>query len=181
MNKTILLALISVASFAVQTSAHANLVENGDFSLGATGWTITSPNHFYSFHLNSLWDGAYVNNPDTFSQTLNTIPGQEYTLSYTFSTLNSQPGLIFESTWGGVLEQTITTANTNPVTYTFANLIATSNATTLSFISGNQQFYNELTNVSVTSLVSTIPVPASVWMFASGLLGLGTLRKKVRA
>jgi len=34
---------------------------------------------------------------------------------------------------------------------------------------------------SVTSEVAAVPVPAAIWLFASGLLGLGALRKKAQA
>ena len=46
----------------------------------------------------------------------------------------------------------------------------------------NVQIYNTvLTQAQITGLqtpLTTVPVPAAIWMFASGLLGLGALRRK---
>ncbi len=179
MTKKLIVALIMFIGF-VDAQA-SNLVNNGDFSQGATGWTIISPIHNYGLSAEGWFDGAYKNNPDTFSQAISTIAGDKYTLSYTFSTVTNQVGLIFKSIWNGTAIQTITTPNTTATTYTFTDLLATSNSTVLSFVSGNDPFYNRLQNISLTQQPSAVPVPAAIWMFATGLLGLGAMRKKVQA
>jgi hypothetical protein len=59
-----------------------------------------------------------------------------------------------------------------------------SNGLTLQFnaatgAAGGSTSFLEIDNVSVTADVSAVPVPAAVWLFGSGLLGLvGVARRK---
>ena len=43
------------------------------------------------------------------------------------------------------------------------------------------ELWTQNSSFSVTSSVAAVPVPAAIWLFASGLLGLGALRKKAQA
>ena len=177
-NKKAIVGILLSGILAFSPDSFANLVKNGNFSNGATDWTITSPIHNYYFTALGWEDGAYKNNPDTFSQAINTIAGETYTLSYTFSTRTNQSGLIFKSLWGGIVEQIITVPNITPTTYTFTYLLATSNSTTLSFISGNDPFFNVLTNVVLTQNASSVPEPSIFALLAVGFFGVASLRKK---
>lgn len=57
-------------------------------------------------------------------------------------------------------------------------MYSTSGGTSGSWYSGNQYGFDY---ASINGSVSTVPVPAAIWLFSSGLLGLtGLARKKVR-
>ncbi|MFN7890247.1 MAG: DUF4347 domain-containing protein, partial [Pirellula sp.] len=128
----------------------ANLVYNGSFELGNfNGWARTGPTSDNAFgNAGRMTDGAYfygfggnnVANGGTLSQTINTVVGQTYTLSFDLSRQHNVPadqsvgqlGLqVLDGTTALVNQQ----AQINPYgkqiyNYTFT---ATSNATTLLF------------------------------------------------
>ncbi len=55
------------------------------------------------------------------------------------------------------------------------------NLTSLQFIAFGANNRATFDNIIVVNQPSAVPVPAAVWLFASGLLGLGALRKKAQA
>jgi hypothetical protein len=56
-------------------------------------------------------------------------------------------------------------------------IVSAGNMSSLSFFDGIQ--YTEIFNITVTSTAAVVPVPAAVWLFGSGLLGLmGVTRRK---
>ena len=72
------------------------------------------------------------------------------------------------------------TENLTSATYTFFGFEATGGENIISFNDGSGNLAPGFTNVQLGN-VSAVPVPAAVWLFASGLLGLGALRKKAQA
>ena len=172
-------------------------------SMALTGWTITngeiavlkSPNRYNltASNGNYFLDLAGYSNtgfPKGISQTLNGLtPGQTYTLAMDLGIRNGAcvsggnncTGPIKVSASLGSTNQTFTHHSTNPGniwgTYGF-DFTATGPSMALS-IQGISlpagTAYIGLDNVSVNA----VPLPAAVWLFGSGLIGLmGVARRK---
>ncbi|UOA08655.1 VPLPA-CTERM sorting domain-containing protein [Methylobacter sp. S3L5C] len=179
---TIMITLIILSGFAeANASTTSNLVQNGDFSIaGGAGWTATG--RYQGIQNGEWYNGAGISDGiDTLSQTLSTIAGNTYTLSYILRTEVTQ-NFSFVTNWGGATINTETSTNSpDATTYTFANLLATSNSTVLSFSGWNNPKANHLSYVNVTQQVAAVPVPAAVWLFGTGLLGLTGFARKDKA
>lgn len=200
--KSVCLAFIGL-TLAVG-SAHANLITNGSFedasvdpnqgsaqflTLGAgnnsiTGWYVGSGTVDY---IGSYWqasDGGRSldlsgNGPGSVYQAFATVPGQTYSVS--FDIAGNPDGapvmkMLTASVDGTTFSPTFTTTGDSrssmgwtPETFTF---VANSSMSTLTFASDVGDAYGPaLDNIGV----SAVPLPASLPMFAAGLLGLGGL------
>jgi hypothetical protein len=181
------------------TASASNLVINGGFEDGnLTGWTINSsasiPWHVYSSYENLIPNsGTYfaetgcvgtgclaygTSTANDLSQPLTTVAGQSYTLSfYTSNGGSIASGQNVPSEldvyWGGNL-----VVGLNPVpgaapAYTMytATVTATGTLSNLEFLGRQDPSWIALDDVSVTA----VPLPASVWLMLSGLVGLGAM------
>jgi hypothetical protein len=179
-----------LAVIAATSAAQANeLVINGGFETGdLTGWTVGSPGQPFNWDVTNISDagiyaGSYIAENGCFqthcalSQTLAITPGRIYELSFAFN-----PGLFANETTDGVGGDTQVFWNGNLVIdilggdpvwtlYTFS-VIASTTSTELRFSSEQDQHFNGLDAVSVTS---PVPLPMALPLFASGLAGLGWL------
>ena len=182
-----LLAFTAAAPFAHA----ANIVTNGDFSTGdLTGWTSNLSIGFPWFSTGtSAQTGCIGDNcihgtasqQDFLEQSLATVAGDSYTLSFDFRSQGTPSEL--EALFGGVVISDLVDANLSSfTTFTYSGLVATSSATLLEFLGRNDPAALQLTNVSVVDNGPTgnspIPEPGTLVMVGSGLLSLAGLAKR---
>lgn len=134
-------------------------------------------------------DGSTGNAGKMTSIALNLNGGQNYNL--TFDLAGSQRGDFNSLIYGididsdGVLDfsSSITLGSSSPLT-TFSLLFtlgaSTSNASIIFDHAGGDNLGLLLDNVSLNAAnVSSVPVPAAVWLFSSALIGLGAKRRRL--
>jgi hypothetical protein len=114
------------------------------------------------------------------SQTIGTTAGKIYTVSFDLGTYQTNPN------WGGPVSLLATAGSTSiPFTFdptgsgnqwdTFSfDFVASSSNSSVSFqgLSALTESYIGLDNAKV----SAAPIPAAVWLFTSGLVGLGLIK-----
>ncbi|MFI3198682.1 MAG: hypothetical protein QX196_10215 [Methylococcaceae bacterium] len=131
------------------------LIGNKDWTPITDTIAVAAKYNMFGFNI-----GSYKASP--ISITLNTIANNTAN-SYTYS------GLTFADVEAGLLDYKGFIAT--PGEYFTGFIISADNGT---------GYFPAITNVAVGN-VAPVPVPAAVWLFASGLLGLGSLRKKTQA
>jgi len=201
-------ALFLLLVFAISQTASANIVTNGSFesggyvpssndtmtlAVGSTamdGWTVTEdllawigPVNPWSLTANEgdffldLTDFSTGSPFGGVSQYITTDVGQSYELSFDLGSSNrwgrpsaieasaaSSSNIFMSSTVGGLSDWD-----------RFSMIFTADSETTSIFLTGvTGSQYIGLDNVSV----SAVPVPAAVWLFGSGLIGLIGMRKK---
>jgi hypothetical protein len=191
------LALVAMISSA--SNSAASIVVNGDFEAGSTGWTT---NNWFIGNLSrgvigtrSTWtgaDGGGAVDSALIFQTLNTVPGTVYDLTfYVYAdglpdlTNNFDNGLRVR--WDGAIVGdyvNIPTTNPNfflvpggPMTlFTISGLLATDAATELSFGGRDDPSLLFIDNVAVVAAPGEVPEPAQllVWsvLAACGAWGI---------
>lgn len=197
--KVSLLALLIMVGGAVSPARAQEVVINGGFdddNDNFVGWTHSGDlNGFDSVGNNPLFSVSAPNHanlgssPDlgSLSQTLNTVMGATYTLSFWLrndgaANPNANPDPIlnqFEVKWDGLTELSLVNAPVfNYTHYTFS-VLATSTLTLLEFNYRNDADYFRLDSVSVTQAV---PEPHTFLLGALGIgmLGLAQYRKSRR-
>jgi subtilase family serine protease len=172
----------------------AQLVQNGGFELGNfTDWTEVSdqynsvgsatslnigsrhsPDYVGSYYIHSGKYAAFLGEPNSLfylSQTLATVPGQDYLLSFWLANPGIYSGISpptpnqFLVSWNGT--NIFNQSNLGTISFTNLQFVvaATASSTTLDFGAENQPDYFGLDDVSVT------PVPAPVFQSATGASG----------
>lgn len=192
------LAVCALAlAYLSPTLAHANLVNNGDFSSGSTDWTYnSSSDHPWSFGSNGSYHyastgcvGAQCITGSTSQQAylyqdLSTNVGDSYTLSFAFSPNNGTPNELVSLFGNTTADDLVNTANTGSmlVTYTISGLVATSTTTELEFLGRQDPGYDLLTYVSVTDngsgVPSPTPEPGTMMMVGTGLFSLAGVARR---
>ncbi len=165
------LALSTMQNILVQIQIGQSLLQNGGFETGDfTGWTLAgdgAPFNFVTTDINypgvvhSGYFGAYLGEngyPATLSQTLPTLPGQQYLVSCWLSDPDPGSGQTFNATWDGTNLITLT----NPPAFAWTNyqFVATAADANvqLQFAVESDSGYFGLDDVSVT------PVPPLAFM-----------------
>jgi hypothetical protein len=192
MNPTRKLLTAGALSTALLTPlAHANLVTNGGFETGDfTGWTTSMEGGGPASTLLLVSTGSQrtgtfsarfgaLNQNDVISQTLTTVAGDRYDISFWFQTFSSNYQFVFN--WdGGAAELTLVDQPAPSYTeYTFS-LLASTNSTTLSFAGRNPPSFSRLDDVSVTQATASVPLPGTLALIGIALAGLGVARLRRR-
>jgi hypothetical protein len=166
MKMRLLIAAASIALLANGAQA-ANLITNGDFSAGLTGWTETNSCCNYTdstgFH-----EGAIGTN-GMLSQTFADAVGGDLTLAFDYSGEDPDSSYQYVTFDGNTVPGSLVTGATPYQSYTF-DLGPGTGSDTLVFNGRNDPAYNTLDNVVVTQ--SAVPEPAS---WALMLLGVGAI------
>ena len=186
MKGFILAATVSSLILAAVPSANAvELVQNGGFESHLSGWsssncgcTVTSGSVAHSGNLGVLFGGVGSNFP--LDQTLSTVAGQSYDISYWVNFLTGPPNAVTVS-FGGVLLTAVenVTAGAGWIQYTVIGT-ATSNSTVLEFGLRQDSTFSGLDDVSVTSLTAAVPEPSTWAMMVLGFASLGFMTYRRR-
>ena len=150
---------------ATHASAATNLVTNGGFEQGLSGWTLSGNTGFMSVTSDPVHSGGLagqfgpLGTLGFLSQTLSTTIGQSYELSYWLNNQGSGPNQ-FQVSWGGNVIPSVGLTNSAPFGYTLftvPNLVATSTSTQLSFGFRHDPAFWNLDDVSVTQSNGGLP------------------------
>lgn len=195
---------VLLIGFALALSAAAgppaNLVLNGSFSSGDfTSWTThacTTDCIFGTWTVVSAptdsgtappsggkaattgCNGVGCNDPalgNRFSQTLTTVAGQSYTLSFYYDAgMDGNSGSELQVRWNGAAVTGGTIINAAASTWSQRTFIvtATSTSTLLEFIGEQIPAQVYVTGISVTAAVPATPIPAALPLAIAGLVGL---------
>jgi len=167
-----------------------NLITNGSFETGDySGWTTGG-----NFEFTSVTSGAYydysgaqdgqfysvmgpVGSDGSLSQTLSTVAGTQYNISFWFASVGDNPS-DFSVYWDGTQLLSLTNPNTgsNWTQFTFTATGTGSDTLTFNFMDSPE--YLALDNVSVTQAPSSVPEPSSFLLLGTGVLGLGGIVRR---
>lgn len=175
------------------TTFAQNLVNNGSFESGDySGWTtggnfqftqvVSGPFSSYS----GAEDGSFystmgpVGSDATLSQTLTTVAGAQYTLSFWFGSVGDNPS-DFSVSWDGTSLLSLSNPNTGANWTQFTFQVTGTGSDTLQFAFRDDPAYLALDNVSVTqNSGQSVPEPSSFLLLGTGVLGLaGVARRRL--
>ena len=197
-NKIFAAAILALAGLA-STSATANLVANGSFEEGSSGWSALDMNFskpsLYAHSgeglastgcrgndcVKNLGEGAYL------GQTLNTAANSLYTLSFWVGETGDGPSG-FSIFWDGqrVAEKLNPANNTlgpngsGMVQYLFSDLMAAGALTSFE-IHGRQdraKIYFDDVSVLAVENINSVPEPSSLALIGLGLAGLAFVKRR---
>jgi hypothetical protein len=182
---TMAIALVTLTTFASQGVLAQELVTNGGFETGDfSGWATTDApgtTSMYGVDTAGPHTGSYSaffggSGPvsDRISQTLATMPGQSYLISFSFANdAAANPGA-FTGSLGGV---TFFNASTAPFAFGPLSFLVTASASnsSLSFAGFQATGFYTLDNVSVNAAV---PEPETYALMLLGLLGVGAWSRR---
>jgi hypothetical protein len=196
------LSYIVFAAFAalVGEAQAQNIVQNADFSAAAVSstnfpdWTVgpngapgtytgldLGPNTGSAANWIALAPYSYEGN-GTVSQTLTTVAGDTYELSFYASDNNNSgaPNSLSQVYWGGglALDFTNSFTATNTQQEFSTSVTASSSSTTLEFLGYQNSGWWDVDSVSVVKTGSAVPGPAALAPFAMGFVGL--VRRRIR-
>ncbi|MBI3350360.1 MAG: PEP-CTERM sorting domain-containing protein [Burkholderiales bacterium] len=182
MKKTLACSLVAAALFATG-AARADLVTNGDFETGTfAGWTTTLDALNDSVNMEvpqaGLWGASFGGPKSSISQTLATVAGSTYSISFWLMLEADANGVVipnaFEVDFGSFVGPTFTDATEFGYTYIEFLAVATSASTDLTFKFSQGPYFWDLDSVQVT-----LPEPGSLALLAAaGLGGVAATRRR---
>ncbi len=177
----------------VAPAAKANIVLNGDFDANSPtpdtaplDWTLITATSGSDFFVGTgvLWGSLSLPNSanfgatggfdDTLEQTLTTVAGETYTLTYELAHAASDSANDFSASWGGVTipgSALVNAAGFDYTSYSFT-VTATSSSTVLAFAGRENPSWFDLDNVSVTPLGVVTPEPGYFAILGVVFVGL---------
>jgi hypothetical protein len=174
-------------AFGIAGPVHAaNLVVNGSFETGDfTGWTQTGNTVFNGVECpGAPFAGPGDGNCDAFfgpvgslggiTQSLVTIPGFTYTISFDFQPDGGQPSA-FSAFFGGTQLISLTNPPASPYQVLSFNALASAATTDLSF-----NFRDDPGFLKLDSVVAIVPEPGSMALLGIGMAGLWWRRRKAQ-
>jgi choice-of-anchor C domain-containing protein len=198
-NTFLKLALVSAMLSAGYAQASTELVVNGNFEsfTGAsftgyktvgngqttiTGWDVSDTsvdlinNGQYGAISGTSIDMLGTPGPGAISQTLNTVAGQSYTLSFDLSKNPGDSPALFVSLNGGSATEYLGSSTITPYTMNFT---ATSNATVLKFESAASGYSGAV--IDNVSVLAAVPEPETYGMLLAGLGLIGFMARRRKA
>lgn len=179
------LVVLFALALLLQPSARAdNLVINGSFETGNfNGWSVDSTSPWMSVYpwyaVSGSYSAALTNDWyfGSITQTLTTVPGQTYDLSFWLLHYWQIGGLNeWLAYWGGTELMHLSSFRSFPYKeYTF-EVVAPGVATDLTFAFLNRNGYFYLDDVSVTA--APIPEPSTMLLLGGALLAVAALRRR---
>jgi hypothetical protein len=177
-----------IAFVASAIAPAAELVVNGGFETGDfSGWTLTGNTAFTGVDPNFAYSGNFgaklgpIGSDGYLSQTLPTVPGGTYVLSYAFENLGGVPN-DFGVFWGGVLVpgSDFLNAPSFPGRTFSATLTAPAPNTEVRFYFRQDETHWGLDEVSVKGAPGgAVPEPSTLGLAAAGTLVVGLLRTRL--
>jgi hypothetical protein len=176
-----ILALLGLLAVVAAPAANAQII-NGGFETGNfSGWSLSGNGGFISIVGGGLQhsgnDAASfgaVGSPTFLSQTIATVAGDSYALSFWLRNDGGAPNL-FRAEWDGNVVTNMTNVGAQPYTQYTYNVTASTNSTQLKFSFQNDPSFWRFDDVAVQDLgASSVPEPGNVAMMA-GLLAPGAL------
>ena len=119
-----------------------------------------------------------VSSDGTLSQTLTTVAGAQYTVSFWFASVGDNPS-DFSASWDGTVLLSLTNPNTGANWTQFTFQVTGTGSDTLQFAFRDDPAYLALDNVSVTeNSGQSVPEPSSFLLLGTGVLGLGGIARR---
>jgi hypothetical protein len=185
------LAALSAIAQATPAAAADNLVTNGGFETGSfSGWTVTGDhasvigsNGSYSPNSGSFFANlGDVSETGSLSQTIGTVAGETYTLSYSLAS-HGDYETFFSVDWNGqtIAGSQLTDPNSNSIYQLFSFLVTGTGSDTLTIHAWDHPSYIALDDVSLVANVNgAVPEPATWAMMLIGFGGIGFAMRRKR-